>query len=158
MGIVAIIMTTGVPAFVHAMRKEGLRKAVSDMVEGCSHARAQAILQGVPTELVIRAEDGLISVRPLQVRRLDEETGAPAGEGTSAAGAASTFRANLPDDIAIKLLHVNFNDQMEYSEARVRFFPNGTCDEFAVILASPTGEQEVSLDVITGLADVKVIR
>jgi hypothetical protein len=47
---------------------------------------------------------------------------------------------------------------MEFPEARVRFFPNGTCDEFTVILSSATAEQQVSLDVVTGLADVKVIR
>jgi prepilin-type N-terminal cleavage/methylation domain-containing protein len=158
MGIVAIIMTTGVPAFVHAMRKEGLRKAVSDMVEGCSHARAQAILHGLPTELVIRAEDGSITVRPMQFRKSDEDSGSVGPEPGGPSTAITTFKANLPEDIAIKLLYVNFQDQMEYSEARVRFFPNGTCDEFTVILSSPTAEQEVTLDVITGLADVKVIR
>ena len=51
-----------------------------------------------------------------------------------------------------------FQDQMEFPEAHVRFFPNGTSDEFTVILSSATAEQEVTLDVITGLADVKVIR
>ena len=34
--IVAIIVTTGVPPFVQAMRKEGLRKAVSDVVEAAA--------------------------------------------------------------------------------------------------------------------------
>jgi prepilin-type N-terminal cleavage/methylation domain-containing protein len=160
-GIVAIIMATGVPAFVHAMRKEGLRKAVSDVVEGCSHARAQAILHGVPTELVIRAEDGQISVRPMAVRTAEpsqEGGGQPASGSSGNASAVTTFRANLPDDIAIKFLFVNFEDQMEFPETHVRFFPNGTCDEFTLILSAASGEQKISLDVITGLADVTVIR
>ncbi len=68
------------------------------------------------------------------------------------------FKANLPDDIAVKLLFVNFVDLMEDPEAHVRFFPNGTSDEFTIILSSATAEQKISLDVITGLADVEVIR
>jgi prepilin-type N-terminal cleavage/methylation domain-containing protein len=160
MGIAAIIMAAGLPPFVHAFRKEGLRKAVSGVVEGCSHARAQAILQGVPTELVIRADDGAITVRALQVRKTEENGESPAAtvEAPAAATGPSTFKSSLPDDIAVKLLYVNFQDQMEFSEAHVRFFPNGTCDEFTVILASAREEQQISLDVITALADVKVIR
>ena len=160
MGIVAIIIATGVPPFVNAMRKEGLRKAVSDVVEGCSHARAQAILRGVPAELLIRAEDGEISVRQSQPRRSADafDDGGSVGEPGTAQQSVSAFRANLPDDIAVTLLYVNFQDQMEFPETRVRFFPNGTCDEFTVILSSATGEQKVSLDIVTGLAEVMVIR
>jgi Tfp pilus assembly protein FimT len=157
-GIVAIIITVGVPPFVHAMKKEGLRKAVSDMVEGCSHARAEAILHGVPTELVLRAEDGQITVRPLAVRMSEEASSGSENSGSGAASSAAAFKGSLPEDIAVKLLYVNFQDQMEAKEAHVRFFPNGTCDEFTVILSSATGEQKISLDVITGLADVQVLR
>jgi prepilin-type N-terminal cleavage/methylation domain-containing protein len=160
-GIIAIIVATGVPPFVKAMRREGLRKAVNGVVEGCSHARALAILQGVPTEFVIRAEDGQMTVHPLQQVRKSEEGseggGARSSEGTAASQAAG-FKENLPDDIAVKLLYVNFQDQMEYSEAHVRFFPNGTCDEFTVILSCTTGEEQISLDVITALPEVKQIR
>ena len=74
-GIMAIIVATGVPPFVKAMRKEGLRKAVSDVVEGCSHARAQAVLHGAPAELLIRAEDGKIAVRPLATEAVQRSFG-----------------------------------------------------------------------------------
>jgi prepilin-type N-terminal cleavage/methylation domain-containing protein len=50
--IMMVVMTIGIPAFVRALDKQGLRKAVSDVVEGCSHARSQAILRGVPMEFV----------------------------------------------------------------------------------------------------------
>jgi Tfp pilus assembly protein FimT len=161
-GIAAIIVAAGVPPFVTAMRKDGLRKAVSDVVEGCSHARAQAILNGVPMELVIRAGDGQIAVRQAQ----DGGSGfAPDDPGfTAEADAAklgpTTFRANLADDIAVTFLDVNFQDHMagDFFEARVRFFPNGTSDEFTIVLAATSGEQQISLDVITGLAEVKVLR
>jgi prepilin-type N-terminal cleavage/methylation domain-containing protein len=159
-GIVAIIVATGVPPFVRALRKEGLRKAVSDVVEGCSHARAQAILHGAPAELVIRAEDGQITVRPLSTASRSGDAGESALNSgvASRSGALSAFKANLPDDIAVSFLYVNFKDQMENPEARVRFFPNGACDEFTMILSATTGEQKISLDVITGLANVTTIR
>lgn len=156
-GIMLLIAGTGIPPFARAMRKEGLRKAVSDVVEGCSHARAHAILQGVPTELIVRA-DGQISVRPMAARKTEDGIESIGLETSSTAGGAATFTGRLPDDIAVKALGVNFQDQMEQAEAHVRFFPNGTCDEFAIVLASATGEQLVTLDVITALADVKVIK
>ena len=62
--IMMVVMTVGIPAFVRALDKQGLRKAVNDVVEGCSHARSQAILRGVPMEFVIRAEDFSLMVRP----------------------------------------------------------------------------------------------
>ncbi len=159
-GIAAIIVAAGVPPFVQAMRKDGLRKAVSDVVEGCSHARAQAILNGVPMELVIRAADGEIAVRQAEQRgwaeNADESLFPP--EPSSAKSVPATFRSNLPQNIAVTLLAVNFQDQMDALEARVRFFPNGTSDEFTILLASTSGEQQISLDIITGLAEVKVLR
>jgi Tfp pilus assembly protein FimT len=146
-----------VPTFVHAMRKEGLRNAVSDMVEACSHARAQAILRGVPAELIIRASDGQITVRPLMPVRSEEQAGGIT-TGASAGGAFPNYKSNLPDDVAVRSVDVNFEDQMKNSEAHVHFFPNGTCDEFTITLTCATGEQQISLDVITALADVKILR
>jgi len=154
--IAAIVMAIGLPGWVKALKKEGLRKAVSDVVEGCSHARAQAILKGVPMEFVLRAEDGSISVQPARLAR-----GEGAGSGQSS-GDVGTFSGNftgqLPNDVGVKLIYVNFEDKMELPEARVRFFPNGTCDEFTVILFAPSGEKKISADIITGLAEVETIR
>jgi prepilin-type N-terminal cleavage/methylation domain-containing protein len=158
--IAAILLATGIPAFVRAMHKDKLRKAVSDLVEGCSHARAQAILKGVPMELVIHAEDGRISTQPAPMSSPDGLSGGEGPqEGPSTPSLSPTaFSAQIPDNVAFRLIDVNFQDQMEQPESRVRFFPNGTSDEFTVVLFSEEGERKISLDVITGLADVEVIR
>jgi prepilin-type N-terminal cleavage/methylation domain-containing protein len=160
--IVAIIMATGIPAFVRAMHKDKLRKAVSDLVEGCSHARAQAILKGVPMELVIRAEDGHITVQPAQTASTDESFSSTESQAdpssVPAASAPASFSAQIPDNVAFKLIDVNFQDQMEQPETRVRFFANGTSDEFTVVIFSEEGERKISLDVVTGLSDVEVLR
>jgi type II secretion system protein H len=161
-GLVAIIVAAGVPPFAKALRKEGLRKAVSDLVEGCSHARAMAIMQGTPTELVIRAQDGQISIRQLQRQNSDVPGSRnPFLQDEPVQRKAPSFTAKLPDDIAVIFLDVNFQDHMasdEFTEARVRFYPNGTSDEFTIILSSLSAEQKISLDVVTGLARVEVIR
>ena len=157
-GIMSIVMAIGIPSFVRALRKESLRKAVSDMVEGCSYARAQAILKSTPMELVIRAEGGHISVEPLRQSEASSDVSEASEPRPAAASGSVQFSAQLPDDVAVKLLYVNFQDQMQAPEARVRFFPNGTCDEFTAILFSANGERKISVDVVTGLADVDVIR
>jgi prepilin-type N-terminal cleavage/methylation domain-containing protein len=161
-GLVAIIMAAGIPPFARAMRKEGLRKAVSDVVEGCSHARAQAILHGTPTELVIRAQDGQLSVRQLPRHNSDGPGSRnPFLEEEPVQRKTPGFTAKLPDDIAVLFLDVNFQDHMasdNFTEARVRFYPNGTSDEFTIILSSLSAEQKISLEVVTGLTRVEVIR
>ena len=162
LSIAAIIMATGIPAFVRALQKEGLRKAVSDVVEGCSQARAYAILRGTPTELVIRAEDGHLSIQPAKLDAADgfatvmvsQEAQSP----SPSASAPLRFSGQIPDNVAVKLVAVNFQELMDQPEVRVRFFPSGTCDEFTIVLTSEKGEQKISLDVITALADVEVLR
>jgi prepilin-type N-terminal cleavage/methylation domain-containing protein len=160
LSIVAIVLATGVPSMLRSLEKEGLRKAQSDLVEACSHARAQAILSGVPMELVIRAEGNQVSVQPLRpatTAKPEAELHNPEGE-VPPKPAPKDFSARLDEDIGIRLLYVNFKDHMESPEARVRFFPNGTSDEFTIMFFSPQGERKLSLDIVTGLADVEVIR
>jgi hypothetical protein len=47
--------------------------------------------------------------------------------------------------------------QAGQSEVRVRFFPNGTCDEFTAVMLEPASGKRrmIHLDVITGHADLK---
>lgn len=159
LSIAMIVMTIGIPSFVRALTKEGLRKAVSDVVEGCSHARSQAILRGIPTEFVIRAEDMSISVRTAARNDGGWFSSGPAGGGSSSGPSKPTrFSSRFPEDVAVKLLYVNLKDKMELPEATVRFYPNGTCDEFTMILFSGEGEKKISLDIVTALSDVEVIR
>ncbi len=160
LSILAIVLATGVPSMLRALEKEGLRKAQSDLVEACSHARAQAILSGRPMELVIRAEGNQVLVEPLKTSPGNtSESGLQNPDApTLSKFAPKNFAVRLDEEIGIRLLYVNFKDHMEFPEARVRFFPNGTCDEFTIMFFSPKGERKLSLDVVTGLADVEVIR
>ena len=150
-GILAIVMTMGLPAIYRAVKLDSFRQAMSDVEEACSRARARAILQGGTMEVVIRAEDGQINVQP---------AGGVVATETSAPGSSSSmFSARLAKEIGVSMLDVNLMDRMQESEAHVRFFPNGTCDEFTMVLQSEKGEiRKFTLETTTGLADVEVLR
>lgn len=159
-GIIAIVVAMGMPAFVQTFKKEPLRKAVSDIVDACNEARAQAILKGIPAVLTIRAADGQIAVATINTNAPGiEGADLPLIESGSAEGAtAPAFSARLHDDIAVILLYVNLKDRMEAEESRVRFYPNGTSDEFAIVLQSGGGIRKISLECVTGLPTVESIR
>jgi len=156
-GILGMALGLGMPAFVRTVRKDPLRQAVGEIMEGCSHARAQAILSGEPAELVIEAGTGQILVRPSHRRSEPDHSGTPPPPIPELAG-KPPFQGQMDDDIAVTLLDVNLKDRMQVEQARVRFFPNGTSDDFTIVLESPAGVRKVSLDCVTGLPDMEVIR
>src|SRR5215510_4038318 len=61
-GIIGIVMTIAIPSIYRQLHPESMQKAVSDIMETCSHARAQAILSGNITELVIHPVERTFSV------------------------------------------------------------------------------------------------
>jgi prepilin-type N-terminal cleavage/methylation domain-containing protein len=157
-GILGIVLAMGVPPFVRIFQKDPLRQAVSDITEACDKARAQAILQGVPTAVVIRASDGRVSVVSSPDTK-SNETVTPGGPSEPATAAGPTvFNAHLNEDVAITLLYVNLKNEMESEESRVHFYSNGTSDEFTIVLQTPAGIRKISLECVTGLWNVEVIR
>ena len=159
-GIIGIVLVMGAPPFVRSLQKDALRQATSDIEEACSKARALAILQGVPMQLVLRANDGQLTVTPAPepgLRRTAPEEG-PDNSVAAAGPAAPVFSAQLQRDVAVTLLYVNLKNQMEAEVSRVHFYPNGTSDEFTIVLETNRGVRRISLESVTGLADVEVIR
>jgi prepilin-type N-terminal cleavage/methylation domain-containing protein len=163
-GIMGLIMTLGVPLVYRVWHKAPMNKAVADIVELCSNARARAILQGVTTELVFHSTDGSILIQNAQstrpaAQRTEQGTPPPVPAPASAPtlpGTGSGLATHLPDSVAISKLYVSGVDCMDFEQARVRFFPNGTADELILQLLSDKGERvEISLEVTTGLAFVE---
>ncbi len=155
--IALLVLGWGVPNMLRTIEKQGVSKAVFDLMEGCKQARAYAILTGQPAEFTIRAEDGQMTVRKAKGPRLMRESGGEAVGVTSSGQTKGTkklkgFRAALADDVAVELLDVNFIDQMQFSEGIVRFYPNGTSDEFTIVLRVDDEWRKVSLDPITAIA------
>ena len=156
--IMGVILLAGIPSLYKLLQKEGLRKVTSDVVEVCGKARAQAILRGSPVDLVFH---------PLE-RHVDiggsAASPAAGGEGFAVAEKPSVQpgagqSAQIPDDIAIEMLDINLWEYKESEVARVRFYPNGRCDEMTLVLRSNKGEwKKISLEVTTGLASIDEVR
>jgi len=66
-----------------------------------------------------------------------------------------TSSAKLSDDVRIEMCDVNFTEYLDQDVARVRFYPNGTCDELTLILRSDLEWRKISLECVTSLAQVE---
>lgn len=156
-GIIAILMTIAIPAFVSAQNKTPMRNALQGVMEACATARAQAILRGSLVELRIRPQDYTFDVAPTGQR--EGSGGGEARPEPKAGEGHGVFSLKLPEEVGIEELAINFQLLKEAEAVAVRFHPNGTCDEFTVLLRSLNGElRKVTLDPVTGKADYDVLR
>ncbi|MEY2427402.1 MAG: hypothetical protein QOJ40_287 [Verrucomicrobiota bacterium] len=153
-GIMAVVVAMGIPMVYHALHKEGLTKAVNDVEEVLNKARERAIMQGTMTEAVFHPRELRVEVagggrpRPSaddSVGLVEPETPAPANSGLS---------AQFADHIKIEMLDINLSEYKDAEVARVRFYPNGTCDELKIVLANESKQFGIELEVTTGLASV----
>ena len=165
-GIIALVMAIGIPFMANLVNGgKGVNRAVRDVQEVCSNARALAVLRQGRSELRVRPGDGVF------------EIGAAGGEGgrsrafspdvsgkdwrmqdrqSSAASESAGTSVKLPEGVVIEALGINGEDWTDEESATVTFYPNGTSDEMRVILFRPeTGERRyLFLEVVTGLADM----
>jgi general secretion pathway protein H len=133
--IVGLTLTMGLPSFLRVLQREGMRKAEYEMVEACKEARRAAIMNNEKTFLVIH---------PL-LRTFEVPGAYP--------------QKQLPNDVAIEILGVNFVRLDGADQASVCFFPNGTSDEFTIVLHSSGGAyRKIYLDTVTALPDIQDIR
>lgn len=157
--IMAIVMTMSAPAIYRIYNKESLRKAVADIVEACSHARAQAIMRGTMAELVFHSEDNRFEVTGGAAPAHKEGDPSSPVDATPPPAPASGFSGVIPDSVAIAVLKingVNYIEGIDTYVARVRFYPNGTCDELRLVLLHQSGEMRaIFLEITTGLASVE---
>jgi len=63
----------------------------------------------------------------------------------------------LSNELVIEELAVNFLPLKDADEARVRFYPNGTSDEFTIVVQRRGQWRKISLDIVTGLAELQVL-
>jgi hypothetical protein len=160
-----VVLTMGVPIVYKAWHKAPMSKAISDIVEVCSHARALAIMQGKEVDVVFHPREGRFEVSS-PAASAQAQPGTPPGQippapafpTNSVPSSGSGLSAQLSEKILIEMMDINklpheFRDD---EVARVRFFPNGTCDELTLILVSDQNERrEITLEITTGLANVE---
>jgi len=165
-GIIAIILSIAIPSVYQQMHQDSMRKAVSDLTEACNAARSRAVLNGVATELRIRPGDRTINVIESSAPATGPGGGPTYGfEGEEfvekpAGGGSSVFSGKLSDHIFIEFIGVNLiADLQQLEEMSCMFYPNGTADELVVLIRSDQGEvRKITTDVVTGIADVEVVK
>jgi len=148
--IIGLMMATGVPAILSITREAPLRKAVNDVKEICSHARAQAILGGETTTVVFHP-------RVRQMALIGAVASGPVAPSTRV-GQAAVNAAEFDHSVVIEGLGINNFDYTESDEARVRFFANGTSDEMTLVLSAGGEYRKITLELTTALASVKNVR
>ena len=157
--IIGLIMTMSVPAILRTMHQEPLRKAVNDVLNICSHARAQAILHGVTTTVVFHPQSGEVMLAGIATTNATAGFAPPELETDTAASNASALNStHFDDSITIDMLDVNLSEYKDADEARVRFFPDGTSDEMTLIIHSGDQYRKITLEVTTGLASMEAIQ
>ena len=159
--LMGLIATMAIPNIYQITKKEGMRRAVSDLIEVCSNARAQAILRGVAVDVIFhpverRFEVGSMAA-PAAAMHSDGEGGPakpapPPSPGTGLAGV-------IPEDIVLEMLDVNLLEYSQSEWTRVRFYPNGTSDEMTVIFHSDKGDfRKITLEPTTGQATQETVK
>lgn len=149
--LMALIAATAVPSIYQLAKKEGMRRAVTDLKEVCSNARAQAIFSGKE-----------VSVMFYPVQRRYGIGGGPVatatpGQAPEAAAPQLEMSPNsgttgiIPDDIILEMLDVNLSEYKDSEWTRVRFYPNGTSDEMTIVYRSDKEYRKLSLEPTTAL-------
>ena len=142
-GILAIVMAMAIPPIYRGMSKEPMRQAVSGVRDACTAARNAAILGGKRV---------CFSIRPL-----DHMFAAESGSVSDKPGASLSGR--ISDSISLEMVDVNMLEYRDRDVARVWFHPNGTCDEFTLILLSDKGEwRKLVLEPTTGIMTIHEVR
>jgi len=139
--LIGLLAAMGMPAINKMLQKEGMRKGLSDLKDVCAAARAKAILSGQTASVMFHP-------------RPESRSFAVEGGGLGGSGATYVTSATLPDGVDFAMLDINLQDFGGSEWARVRFFPNGTCDEMKVVLHDKTGWRMVTLEFSTAIASV----
>ena len=171
MGLMMIIIAVGVPKMVQGNRTP-LGESLNAVMEACAAARRQAILTGSTSRVTIRgAAEGtgfLISAGSgggrAKARKAEginsdmvgysDEAPKPAPKPSAGAG----FSGRIHDEVTVHFISVNFDESMDKDQVEVKFYSNGTSDEFTIGMRHEYGDavlRFVQLDSVTGLAYIK---
>jgi len=170
-GLMMIVLAIGVPRMVQGNRSP-LGESLNAVMEACAAARRQAILTGSTSRVTIRgAEEGTGSIISAgsgggkssaqkdgdinsDMADFLDETPRPAPKPSAGAG----FSGRIHDDVGVHFISVNFDESMDKDQVEVKFYSNGTSDEFTIGMRHESGDavlRFVQLDSVTGLAYIK---
>ena len=154
----ALVMVVSIPFVQRTVRQDAVYTAVKVVEDACRNARALAIFNNAPADLVINPQEKSFAVRPGLARASlpprDGDAPKPAPKHS-----LKPYSGAFAEEVTIELLDVNFTELRDSEEATVRFHPNGTADEFTIFFRiGATAARKISLDIVTGLPALEVIR
>ncbi len=163
--IIGLMAVIGIPAMLMEEHRGPMSKAVNDVMEICSHARAQAILKGTTMTVVFHPQTRQVAIAAVPVSdSISNSMAAPfpsdaaPANSPPVAGAKQLDSTQFDDSVAIEMLAINLLEYKDSDEARVRFFPNGTSDEMTLVLHSGDDWKKITLEVTTALASVGTVK
>jgi type II secretion system protein H len=136
--IMGIIVAAGIPSLYGLYHKQGMRKTMNDIRETCMSTRSKAIMTGEPADLIIHPRAGTMEV----------------GGGDLSSGYGTWAHSAKIEGGKLEALRINNNDAdlTDVEEVRVRFYPDGKCEEMTMILSADNGERRgVTLEITTSL-------
>jgi len=149
--IIGLMASMSVPSILQTFRKEGMRKAVSDIMDLCNDARTQAIFSGRPAQIDFYPSDKRIELASASTNQ------PPAAGGSPAAPPTSAKSVTLPANMDIEMLDIDMIDCRAQPKASVKFNPNGTCDELTLILHAGDDWEKITLEYSTAQASVNPV-
>jgi prepilin-type N-terminal cleavage/methylation domain-containing protein len=154
--VIGLVAAMGVPSILQIFRKEGMRKAVSDVQQLLGDARARAIFSERTTQVVFHPAEKRLEIADAPADASPAPlAGMPANNSGSTPRPLSPITQGsvvLPDNVDIAMLDINLLDYGASEVAYVRFFPNGTCDELTLVLHSGDEWQKITLEFSTAMA------
>lgn len=148
--LMALICATAVPSLYQITKKEGMRRAVGDLKDVCDNARSQAIFTGREVAVVFyppQRKFGIGGSGAATISMNTELSSVPEFEPAPGTGTTGV----IPDDISLEMLDVNLSEYKDSEWTRIRFYPNGTCDEATIVYRSDKEYRKITLEPTTGL-------
>jgi hypothetical protein len=148
---------TAVPFIGGLMNERPLVQTTNDIMEALSHARAQAILHSKPSVLEIRPQERTLRALAAGSGASGKKDEATQFISNDTAGSSSEvsgiYTAKIHEDVIVSMIEVNFMDKRDAPVAKVHFYPNGTCDMFAIVLEMDGQFRMIQRDMLTGIAE-----
>lgn len=146
--IIGLVAAMSVPSILTMRRQAPMRKAVDDVLEICSRARAGAVLKNTTATVLFEPRAG----------KVDLINGDSDAALSTRVGKASVTSTQFDPTVTVEGLGINLRHYTEAAAAPVNFYDNGTCDEMTLILLCGGERQMITLELTTGLATVKALQ
>ena len=146
--IIGLVVAMGVPAILSVTHEEPLRKTVQNVTDICFNARAEAIQYNKMT---------VVAFYPV-LKKIELVGGVDSSVALSRLGQKPVTSVQFDQSVDVDELDINIMNFTTSPEAFVRFYPNGTCDEMYLALKSGTQYRKITLDPVTALASVGLVR